>query len=159
MGKRQERKGRSDITKGSPYRGDMSKKRKVSPKKPSVQKKSRANKPQSHNVLTMDDIELIIKTIEDSLEDILQRHGAKQDSMYERIDKELKEIQQDIHLTRTVSTAPSSTKTIEFGDEPTQLHRLSYFSSPRRKGAVHIGLEERKGGGPRATSGCTARER
>jgi hypothetical protein len=50
---------------------------KVSPQKPYAQKKSQANKPQSQNVLTMDDIELIIKTIEVASEDILQRHGEK----------------------------------------------------------------------------------
>jgi hypothetical protein len=54
-----------------------SKKRKVSPQKPSAQKKSRANKPQSQNVLTVDDIQLIITVVEDASEDILQRHEAK----------------------------------------------------------------------------------
>jgi hypothetical protein len=50
----------------------MSKKRKVSPQKPSTQKKTRANKPQSENVLIVDDVDLIIPTVEEALEDILQ---------------------------------------------------------------------------------------
>jgi hypothetical protein len=48
-----------------------SKKRKVSPKKPSARKKSRANKPQLQTVLTVDDIDLIITVVSDTLEDIL----------------------------------------------------------------------------------------
>jgi phosphoribosylanthranilate isomerase len=67
-----------------------SQKRKVSPEKPSARKKARANKPQSKKVLTVDDIELIITVVEDASEDIFQRHGAKQESMYDKIEKELK---------------------------------------------------------------------
>jgi chromosome segregation ATPase len=37
----------------------------------------RANKPQSQNVLTVDDVDLIIAVVEDASEDILQRHEAK----------------------------------------------------------------------------------
>jgi hypothetical protein len=54
-----------------------SKKMKVSPQKPSARKKTQANKPQSKNVLTVDDVDLIIAAIEDALEDILQRHEEK----------------------------------------------------------------------------------
>jgi hypothetical protein len=48
-------------------------------------------------VLIVDDVDLIIATMEDASEDILQRHGVKQEMLYERIEKELKEIQQAIH--------------------------------------------------------------
>jgi hypothetical protein len=41
--------------------------------------------------------------------------------MYERIEKELKNIQQAIHLSRVVPTTPSSLKIVELGDEPAQL--------------------------------------
>jgi hypothetical protein len=41
----------------------------------------------------MDVIDLIIKDVEDTSEDILQKHGAKQESMYDRIEKELEDIQ------------------------------------------------------------------
>jgi hypothetical protein len=60
-------------------------------------KKTRANKPQSKNVLTVDDVDLIITAIEDASEDILQRHEAKKETLYDRIEKELKDIQQAIH--------------------------------------------------------------
>jgi hypothetical protein len=52
---------------------EASQKRKVSPEKPSVRKKAHANKPQSKNVLTVDDIDLIITVVEDASEDMLQR--------------------------------------------------------------------------------------
>jgi len=41
----------------------------------------------------MDDVDLIIVAVEDSLEDILQIHGAKQESMYDRIEKDLRDIE------------------------------------------------------------------
>jgi hypothetical protein len=36
--------------------------------------------------------------MEDASEDILQRYGVKQEELYERVEKELKEIQQAIQL-------------------------------------------------------------
>jgi hypothetical protein len=64
----------------------------------------------------MDDIELIITTIEDD----------SKTSCRDRIKKELKDIQQAIHSSCAVSTMPSSIENIELGDEPTQLRRLAY---------------------------------
>jgi hypothetical protein len=81
--------------------------------------------------------------------------------MYDRIEAELKGVQQAIYSSRAVSTAPSSSEGVELGDEPTQLRRISRCnrdstsSSPGRKGEGHRGLEARKGGGLRETSGCT----
>jgi hypothetical protein len=72
-------------------------------------------------VLTIDDVDLIITVVEDTSEDILQRHGAKQETFYERIKKELKDIQQAIHSSHVVPTAPSSSESAELGDEIAQL--------------------------------------
>jgi hypothetical protein len=44
-------------------------------------------------VITVDDVDLIIIVMEDASEDILQRHGAKKDTLYEQIERELKDIQ------------------------------------------------------------------
>jgi hypothetical protein len=44
--------------------------------------------------------------------------------LYERIEKELKDIQQAIYLSHAVPTAPSSSKSAELGDEPAQLRIL-----------------------------------
>jgi hypothetical protein len=51
---------------------ETSKKINVSPKKPSMWKKSRANKPQLQTILTVDDIDVIIAVVLDTSEDILQ---------------------------------------------------------------------------------------
>jgi hypothetical protein len=75
-------------------------------------------------VLTVDNVDLIIIVVEDASKDILNRHEAKQETMYERIEKELKNIQQAIHSSCTVPTAPPSSKIAKLGDEPTQLRRL-----------------------------------
>jgi hypothetical protein len=69
-------------------------------------------------VLTVDDVDLIIAAMEDASEDILQRHEAKQETLYERIEKELKDIQQAIHSSRAVPTAPSSSKLQNWGMSP-----------------------------------------
>jgi hypothetical protein len=58
-------------------------------------------------VLTVDDVDLIITVVEYTLEDMLQRHEAKKETLYEKIEEELKDIQQAIHSSHTVPTAPS----------------------------------------------------
>jgi hypothetical protein len=82
-------------------------------------------------MLTVDDIQLIITVVEDASEDILQRHEAKQETWYDKIEKELKDIQQAIQSSHAVSTAPSSTESVELGDEPTQLCRLADATETR----------------------------
>jgi hypothetical protein len=132
-GEEGEKKDKGEVTppKDPPTEAKTSKKRKVSPQKPSARKKTRANKPQSKNVLTVDDVDLIIAVVEDASEDILQRHEVKQETLYERIEKELKDIQQAIYSSRAVPTAPSSSEIAELGDEPTQLRRLADATEAR----------------------------
>lgn len=103
---------------------ETSKKRKVSPKKPSTQKMSCANKPHLQTILTVDDIDLIISVVSDTSEDILQRSKAKHETMYDSIEVELKGVQHDLYSSRAVSTAPLSSGGIEVGDEPAQLRRI-----------------------------------
>jgi hypothetical protein len=55
--------------------------------------------------------------MEDASKDILQRYGAKQQELYERVDKELKEIQQDIQLICAIPIVPYSSQVLELGDE------------------------------------------
>jgi CHASE3 domain sensor protein len=40
-----------------------------------------------------DDISLVRRAMEDASEDLLQRYGAKQEELYVRVERELKEIQ------------------------------------------------------------------
>jgi hypothetical protein len=48
-------------------------------------------------MLTVDDIDLIIVIVLDTLEEILQRSEAKQEMMFQRIEAELKGVQQDLY--------------------------------------------------------------
>jgi len=77
-------------------------------------------------MLTKDDITLVHRAMEDASEDILQRYGVKQEELYGRIEKDLKEIQQAICLVRAVPTVPSSPQITELGYELAQLRRLAY---------------------------------
>jgi hypothetical protein len=45
--------------------------------------------------------------------------------MYDRIEAELKWVNQALYSSRTVSTMPSSSESIEVGDEPAQLRKLA----------------------------------
>jgi hypothetical protein len=89
----------------------MSQKRKVSPKKPSARKKMHTNKPQLEATLIDDEISLFHRAMEDASEDMMQRYEEKQVELYGRIERELKEVQQVVHLVRAVPTTPSSSQT------------------------------------------------
>jgi hypothetical protein len=75
-------------------------------------------------MLIEDEVDLIIVAIEYASEDILERYGAKRETFYEIIEKELKDIQQAIHSRHAVPTVPSSSNIAELGDEAAQLQRL-----------------------------------
>jgi hypothetical protein len=49
----------------------------------------------------------------------------KNNELYGRLEKELREVQEDICSVFTVPTAPSSLETAKLGDEPAQLQRLA----------------------------------
>jgi hypothetical protein len=89
--------------------------------KPSSWKKSKASKPKMETILMVDDIDLIIVVVSDTSEDILQCNEEKQETMYERIEAELRGVQQALHSSRAVSTVPPPSEETELGDEPTQL--------------------------------------
>jgi hypothetical protein len=46
--------------------------------------------------------------------------------MYDRIEVELKGVQQDLYSSRAMSIVSLSSRGIELGDDPTQLRKLSY---------------------------------
>jgi hypothetical protein len=71
--------------------------------------------------LMVDDIYLIIVIVSYTSEDILQRNEAKQETMYERIEAELKGVQQALYSSHAVSTVPPSSEGTKLGDEPAQL--------------------------------------
>jgi hypothetical protein len=61
------------------------KKRKVSPKKPSSQKKSKATMTKMKIVLTADNFDFIIAALNDALMEIMEKQEAKKEAMYDRI--------------------------------------------------------------------------
>jgi hypothetical protein len=73
----------------------------------------------------VDDIDLIIAIVSDTSEDILQRNEAKQETMYDRIEVELKGLQHTLYSSHAVSTTSLSSGGIEVGDESAQLRRLT----------------------------------
>jgi hypothetical protein len=76
-------------------------------------------------VLTVEDVDLIIATVEDALEDILQRNEENQETLYHKIEKELKDIHQAIYSSRAVPIVPCSAKIVELVDDPSQLQWLA----------------------------------
>jgi hypothetical protein len=104
---------------------DPSKKRKVSPPKPSSQKKSKASITKMQTTLTSDDFNFIVAALNDASLEIIEKQEARQEEMYNRIDIELQGVQQALQSNHTVSTAPLSVGTPELGDEPAQLHQIA----------------------------------
>jgi hypothetical protein len=93
--------------------------------KPTSRKKSRATLTKMQTMLTVDDFDFIIVAVADASQDILQKHEAKQEEVYDRIEVELRGVQQSLLSSRAVSTAPPPSEAPELGDEPAQLHRLA----------------------------------
>jgi hypothetical protein len=56
----------------------------------------------------MDDIDLIIAAVSNTSEDILQRNKAKQETMFDKIEAEVKGSQQALYLSCVVSIVPLS---------------------------------------------------
>jgi hypothetical protein len=102
---------------------DPSKKRKVSPPKPSSRKKSKASMTKMQTILTSDDFDFIVAALNDASLEIIEKQEARQEEMYNRIEVELQGVQQALQSSRTVSTAPLPLETPELGDEPAQLHQ------------------------------------
>jgi hypothetical protein len=74
----------------------------------------------------MDDFDLIIAAISDTSEEILHRNEAKKETMYDRIEIELRGVQRSLHSNHAVSTVPPTSQETELGDEPAQarLHHM-----------------------------------
>jgi hypothetical protein len=103
---------------------DPSKKRKVSPPKPSSRKKSKASMTKMQTTLTSDDFDFIVAALNDASLEIAEKQEAKQEEIYNRIKVELQGVQQALQSSRAVSTVPLPLETPELGDESAQLHRI-----------------------------------
>jgi hypothetical protein len=90
-------------------------------------------------MLTLDDFDFIIVTVSDASKDVFQINEAKQETMYERIEAELRGVWQALHSSHTVSIAPSPSEEPKLGDEPTQLRRIADATEDR----LHHAQEEK----------------
>jgi hypothetical protein len=75
-------------------------------------------------VLTVNDFDFIIAVVSDTSEDILQRNKAKQETMYEIIEADLRGVHQAHHSSHRVSTMPPPSKETKLGDDHAQLRRI-----------------------------------
>jgi hypothetical protein len=69
---------------------DPLKKRKGSPMKPSFRKKAKATMTNMQTVLTSDDFDFLIATLQNASLEIAEKQDAKQEEMYDRIKIELR---------------------------------------------------------------------
>jgi hypothetical protein len=79
----------------------------------------------------VDYIDFIITVVSDASEDILKRTEEKQETMYERIEVELRGVQQTLHSSHAVSTMPPPSDETYLGDEPAQLHQINDATKAR----------------------------
>jgi hypothetical protein len=98
------------------------KKRKGLPVKTSSQKKSKATMTNMQTVLTSDDFDFLIASLQDASLEIAKKQEAKKEEMYDRIENELRGVQQAQWSSRIVATVSGE---LELGDEPSQLHFLA----------------------------------
>jgi hypothetical protein len=70
----------------------------------------------------------------------LQNNEAKQEAMYDRIETKVRGVQQSLHSSRAVSTAPPPSEEPELGDKPAQLCRIADATEAH----LHHAQEEKK---------------
>jgi archaellin len=70
-------------------KADPLKKRKGSPPKPSSQKKSKATMKKMQTILTSNDFDFLIATLNDASLEIAEKQEAKQEDLYDQIMTEL----------------------------------------------------------------------
>jgi hypothetical protein len=68
----------------------------------------------------------------------LQKHESKQEEMYDRIEVELRGVQQALQSNHVVSIVPPPSEEPKLGGEPTQLRRLANVTEAR----LHCTQEE-----------------
>jgi hypothetical protein len=74
------------------------------------------------NVLTSDGFEFLIASLQDASLEISEKQEEKKEEIYDRIETELRGVQEALQSICAVSIAPGEP---ELGDEPAQLHRLA----------------------------------
>jgi hypothetical protein len=85
---------------------DPSKKRKVSPLKPSSRKKMKATRTKFETTLTSYDFNFIFIALNDASLEIVEKQEAKREEVFIQIKDKLQGVQQEVHSSHAVSTAP-----------------------------------------------------
>jgi hypothetical protein len=93
--------------------------------KPTSRKKSKATKLKLQTVLMVDDFGFIIAPVSDASEYILHRTEEKQKAMYDRIETEIRGVQQALQSSHAMSNIPPLSCETELGYEPSQLHKIA----------------------------------
>jgi hypothetical protein len=90
--------------------------------------------------LTLDDFDFIITIVADASQDILHKHESKKEEMYDRIEVELRGVQQALQSNHIVSTVPPLSEALELEDEISQLRIIADAT----KAHLHHAHEETK---------------
>jgi hypothetical protein len=72
-----------------------------------------------------DDFGFIIAPVSDASEDILHETKEKQKAMYDRIETEIRGVQQALQSSHAMSTIPPLSCETKLGYEPTKLHKIA----------------------------------
>jgi ElaB/YqjD/DUF883 family membrane-anchored ribosome-binding protein len=75
--------------------------------------------------LNPDDFNFLLATLNETIKEITEKKEAKQETMYNRIETELREVQQSLQSIRVAPTTPLLEGTIEEGDEFVQLCKIA----------------------------------
>jgi hypothetical protein len=76
-------------------------------------------------MLTMDEFDFIIATLNDASLEIEKKKEVKKEEMYNRIEVNIQGVKHALQSICLVSTMPLPLGTTELGDEPAQLHHLT----------------------------------
>ena len=100
-------------------------KRKGSPSKSSSKKKAKAIMTKMKTTLNVDDFSFLLVTLNEAIEEIIEKQEAKQQMMYNRIEVDLQGVQRALQSNHAVSTTPMPEGTPKAGGESVQLCRIA----------------------------------
>jgi hypothetical protein len=87
-------------------------------------KKAKATKTKFEIVLTLDDFDFRITSLNDTSLEIVENKEDKQEEVFSHIRDKLQGVQQAIQYGCSVSTVSLPSGTPDIGDEPAQLHQI-----------------------------------
>jgi hypothetical protein len=104
---------------------EVIKKRKGSPPNFPSRKKSKAIVTKMQTMLTPDDFSFLLTTMNESIEEIIEKKEAKQEKIYNRIEIGLQEVQHALQSSCAISTMPLPEGTTGVREESVQLRKIA----------------------------------